>query len=88
VRRLGTGEECLPAVDACQHHLLDFSCGQRKPNDLEKEFFLTERCGNVYENKGPLLTNLERSWNVLENKGTYTFKAGMLMKTNDLYCMS
>ena len=31
--------------------------------------FLTERSGNVIENKGRLWKTLERSWNVYENKG-------------------
>jgi hypothetical protein len=37
-----------------------------------KEFLkLTERSGNVYENKGPLWKSRARSWNLYENKGAY-----------------
>jgi hypothetical protein len=45
---------------------------------------LTEQCGDVYENKGPLWKIGERSGNVYENKGSYLPKAGMLLKTNGL----
>jgi hypothetical protein len=34
----------------------------------ERISFLTERSGNVYENKGPGFETQERSWNVIENK--------------------
>jgi hypothetical protein len=35
---LGTGDEEPPAADACQHHSLNFSCGSRKPTNLQKSF--------------------------------------------------
>ena len=44
-------------------------------------FFLTERSGNVYENKGTVLKAWGRSGNVHENKGTYPVEPGMLLKT-------
>jgi hypothetical protein len=37
---------------------------------MEKESFLHERTGNVYENKGPLWKTRERSRNVHENTDT------------------
>jgi hypothetical protein len=37
---------------------------------LEKNSFLTDQCGNVAENKGPLWKTWGLSWNVYENKGT------------------
>jgi hypothetical protein len=43
-------------------------------------FFLRERRGNVYENKGPLWRKWKRSGNVIENKGTYRLGTGMLLK--------
>jgi hypothetical protein len=45
---------------------------------------LNELLGNVYENKGPLWKTWSRSGNVTENKGTYSSKAGILLKTNEL----
>jgi hypothetical protein len=42
------------------------------------------RCGNVYENKGPLWKKPERSGNVTENKGSYAFKVGMLLKRKEV----
>ena len=39
---------------------------------------LTGRRENVYENKGPLWKTCGRSWNVIENKDSYTLEAGML----------
>jgi hypothetical protein len=37
---------------------------------LERNSFLTDRNGNVIENKGPLWETWGQSWNVYENKGT------------------
>jgi hypothetical protein len=45
---------------------------------------LSERTGNVYENKGPLWKTSERSGNVIENKGTYEYSRGMLLKKKEL----
>jgi hypothetical protein len=42
-----------------------------------------ERCGNVYENKGPAFSSPGRSGNVIENEGGYALKAGMLLKRQD-----
>jgi len=84
-RGKGLGDEGLPAAGACQNHSLNLSCDSRKPTSLGKEFFfLTERRGNVYENKGPLWKKLERSGNVVENKSTYRLKTAMYMKTKEL----
>ena len=49
---------------------------------------LTERPGNVYENKGPLWKTWEGSWNVTENKGAYWFNPGMLQKAKELYLVT
>ena len=43
---------------------------------------MNDRCGNVYENKGPLWKTCGQSWNVAENKDSYPFEAGMLLKTS------
>jgi hypothetical protein len=42
---------------------------------------LTERRGDLYENKGADFGSLGISGNVVENKGSYALKAGMLLKT-------
>jgi hypothetical protein len=49
---------------------------EAKKNSLK----LTERRGNVYENKGPELKNQEQSRNLYENAGAYSRKARMLLK--------
>jgi hypothetical protein len=41
---------------------------------------MQERGGNVYENKGPGFHSPAQSGNVIENKDTYEFKAGMLLR--------
>ena len=41
---------------------------ERQERILQK---MNEQRGNVYENKGPLWKTWRRSWNVVENKGTY-----------------
>ncbi|MGO8736573.1 MAG: hypothetical protein ACLQVM_27700 [Terriglobia bacterium] len=41
---------------------------------------MTERHGNVYENKGSAFKTPHRSGNVKENKGCYAFDTGMLLK--------
>jgi hypothetical protein len=58
--------------------------------EKEKSSFLkmNEQSGNVYENKGSVFHSQPKSGNVIENKGRYALKAGMLLKTNDLDCMS
>jgi len=43
---------------------------------------LKERCANVSENKGSGLETPAQSWNVIENKGSYSLAAGMLLKIN------
>jgi hypothetical protein len=48
--------------------------GEARKNSLK----LTEQRGNLYENKGPLWKTGWQSGNVVENKGTYDFRAGML----------
>jgi hypothetical protein len=47
---------------------------------LKKNSFLTERCGNVIENKARLWKTPQESGNVVENKDSYASKAGMLLK--------
>ena len=41
---------------------------------------MKELSGNVYENKGSVFHSPGQSGNVVENKDTYEFKAGMLLK--------
>jgi hypothetical protein len=61
------------------------SCESRRPTNLEEEFFfLTERAGDVIENKGPLWKTQGLSGNVIENKGSYALKAGMLLKRKEV----
>ena len=42
------------------------------------------RSGDVYENKGPLWKKWGLSGNLIENKGSYALKAGMLLKRKDV----
>jgi hypothetical protein len=42
---------------------------------------MKERSGNVHENKGPVFHSPVESGNIVENKDSYAFKAGMLLKT-------
>jgi hypothetical protein len=49
---------------------------------------MKQQCGDVYENKEPLWKTGWQSGNVIENKGTYKSKAGMLLKTKDVDGMS
>jgi hypothetical protein len=49
---------------------------------------MNERCANIYENKGPRRKTCRRSWNVLENKGSYPSFAGILLKTQAVKWMS
>ena len=56
----------------------DVGCSEaRKQKDSSK---MQEQSGNVYENKGPGFHGPTKSGNVIENKDTYEFKAGMLLK--------
>jgi hypothetical protein len=45
---------------------------------------VNERGEDVYENKGPAFNTLGQSWNVIENKASYAFKAGMLLKRKEV----
>jgi hypothetical protein len=45
---------------------------------------MTERRANVYENKGPVFHRLHRNGNVTENKCSYGFNTGMLLKTKEV----
>ena len=57
----------------------DVGCSEaRKQKDSSK---MQEQSGNVYENKGPGFHGPTKSGNVIENKDTYEFKAGMLLKS-------
>ena len=49
---------------------------------------MNEQRGNVIENKGSAFRSPRRSGNVIENKGGYALKAGILLKTKDVGCMS
>jgi hypothetical protein len=70
----GLGHRGKNAARACQHHPHDLACGSRRPTNLEKELLLlTERSGNVFENKGSDFETWERSGNVVENKGVIRY---------------
>ena len=57
----------------------DVGCTEaKKQKDSSK---MQEQSGNVYENKGPGFHGPTKSGNVVENKDTYEFKAGMLLET-------
>jgi hypothetical protein len=45
---------------------------------------LNEPHGDVIENKGATLSNPELSRNVLENKGSYALKAGIILKRKEI----
>jgi hypothetical protein len=45
---------------------------------------VNDRRANVYENKGTAFQGLQKSWNVIENKGNYALKPGILLKTSML----
>ena len=45
---------------------------------------MNDRCGNVYENKGPAFSSPFRSGNVIENKDSYALKPGILLKISML----
>ena len=47
---------------------------------------MTGRFGNVYENKGPAFSNPAQTGNVIENKGCYALKPGMLLKRRWFVC--
>jgi hypothetical protein len=46
----------------------------------------TEQCGNIIENKGSRFENQEQSRNPIQNKGSYTLIAGMLLKREEIGC--
>jgi hypothetical protein len=45
---------------------------------------MSDRRGNVYENKGPAFSMPRQSGNVAENKDSYAYKAGMLLKIKEV----
>ena len=47
---------------------------------------MNELSGDVIENKGPGSATAERSCNVIENKGSYESKAGILLKRKVVSC--
>jgi hypothetical protein len=58
----------------------DISSEDSQGAELVERLKMTERCGNVYENKGQAFSSPERSGNIAENKGSYAQNAGMLLK--------
>jgi hypothetical protein len=60
----------------------DNSQSARAVEDLK----LSEKHGNVYENKGSRFEHREQSRNTTQNKGSYTLIAGMLLKRKELGC--
>jgi hypothetical protein len=69
--------------DSCSDTDTKSESGRERKKELLK---MRARCGDVYENKGPVLKTGWESWNVIENKGTYNFKTGMLLKGKDVGC--
>jgi hypothetical protein len=67
-RGWGLVDEGLPAPSAAQHHLPNLLAGSTEASRLGKVLLLTERSGNVIENKGSPWKTWERSWNLYENK--------------------
>jgi len=49
---------------------------------------MTDRSGNVYENKGLVFHSPMESGNVIENKDSYQLRAGILLKTQHVSCNS
>jgi len=47
---------------------------------------MKEQYRNVYENKGPIFSGQGRSGDVAENKGSYSLKAGILLKRIEVRC--
>jgi hypothetical protein len=70
----GLGNEALPAADA-RSMIRSIRPAAQEGLPAFKKIFLTERCGNIIENKGPLWKTLWRSGNLIENKGGYPLKA-------------
>ena len=77
------------AVEAGQEaqESLWFQAGSKSEHGTETDkesLKVKERCGNVYENKGSAFHRSARSWNLIENKDTYTSILCMLLKTSTL----
>jgi hypothetical protein len=74
VRRKARKDSCSPTDN------------KSEPGRQRKKEFLKmkHRRGNVHENKGPLWKTGWKSGNIIENKGTYEFKPGMLLKRKDV----
>jgi hypothetical protein len=53
----------------------------RKLYELQK---VNDRCRNVVENKGRVWKTQRLTGNVIENKGSYVLKAGMLLKRKEV----
>jgi hypothetical protein len=45
---------------------------------------VNEPSGDVYENKGQAFNSLGQAGNVIENKDSYSLKAGMLLKRKEV----
>jgi hypothetical protein len=73
--RMGNVEEILDS---------DIVADTSESVETVKDSKMKERCGNVDENKGPAFSGPDQSGNVMENKGTCTLKAEMLLKTNEI----
>jgi hypothetical protein len=63
--------------------VFDSDISSQAPQGVEavENLKLNEQCGNVIENKGPLLKTRRQSGNVIENKHSYAQDPGMLLKT-------
>jgi hypothetical protein len=48
---------------------------------MVEDLKMSERCGNVTENKGPEPVSMGRSANVIEDKDSYVKNEGTLLKT-------
>ena len=66
----------------------DISSHRPRSVETVEDLKLKEQYGNVNENKGSVFSGPEQSGNLIENKGIYALKAGMLLKTKEVDGMS
>jgi hypothetical protein len=62
----------------------DISSHRPRSVETVEDLKLKEQYGNVNENKGSVFSGPEQSGNLIENKGIYALKAGMLLKTHEI----
>ena len=77
-RKQGLGTGCWRLGKANSQFGQDVGwAAPKKQKDSSK---MHDQSGKVIENKGQLWKTPQENGNVTENKGSYTFKAGMLLK--------